>query len=112
MMFKKFIQLCADCKAEADLKAIQKQAAKDEKKKRVAEEKKRQEAINCPYCDTHYSGIDYYREKTKKEDIKTSDAHMNFIVCKNVSCHKIFGVRERFISTDFFRHAFKLIDKY
>ncbi len=112
-MFKKIIQIYADCKADADLKAIRKQAAKEEKKKQKREEKKRQEAVNCPHCNTSHDGIYYYRHKTKKEDFKIAcgAANINFTICKAGSCKRLFGVKEIFINCDCFRHAFKLIDE-
>jgi len=111
-MLKKIIKIYATAKAEADIKAKNKQAKKEDAEKEKERVRERDESFSCPYCFTHHTSMEYYRGKTKKEDLEDGSSYVNFMICKNrKDCKEIFGVTTIYDFNDTMRFSFKLKDK-
>ena len=105
-------------KAVGDYSLIQLDAKekREQKRKRDKELQELRESVACPHCRTRYSASQYYKGKTKKEDISIEEehcsVHFNFLECSK--CGELFGVKDTYfygIGCDTIRNSFKLKDK-
>lgn len=90
---------------------------RDRKRKDREREKEWRESFCCPHCNYRHTESQYYRNQTKKEDVKAKLEHgtvyFNFLEC--LKCGELFGVEETHyyggLSLGTVRSPFKLKDK-